>query len=75
MQAARLRGRKQRDVTGWFGNIKGMAVKFHLPGGTEVDLAMLAVKTFPMVTGEGFRDLLMAISESPDNAPKPTGAG
>jgi catalase len=54
------------------GNIKGMAVKFHMPGGAEVDIVMLAVKTFPMATGEGFRDLLMAISESPEGAPKPT---
>jgi catalase len=54
------------------GNIKGMAVKFHMPGRAEVDIVMLAVKTFPMATGEGFRDLLMAISESPDGAPKPT---
>jgi len=54
------------------GNIKGMAVKFHLPGGREVDIVMLAVKTFPMATGEGFRDLLWAISESPEGAPKPT---
>jgi catalase len=41
-------------------------------GGAEVDIVMLAVKTFPMATGEGFRDLLMAISESPDGTPKPT---
>jgi catalase len=54
------------------GNIKGMAVKFHMPGRAEVDIVMLAVKTFPMATGEGFRDLLMAISESPDGSPKPT---
>ncbi|MCP3713572.1 catalase family peroxidase [Paraburkholderia sp. CNPSo 3274] len=54
------------------GNIKGMAVKFHMPGGTEVDIVMLAIKTFPMATGDGFRDLLRAISESPDGAPKPT---
>jgi len=54
------------------GNIKGIAVKFHMPGGSEADIVMLAVKTFPMATGEGFRDLLMAISESPDGAPKPT---
>ncbi len=54
------------------GNIKGMAVKFHLPGGADVDIVMLAVKTFPMATGEGFRDLLMAISESPEGAPRPT---
>ena len=54
------------------GNIKGMAVKFHMPGGAEVDIVMLAIKTFPMATGEEFRDLLMAISESPDGTPKPT---
>ncbi|OUL88027.1 catalase family peroxidase [Paraburkholderia hospita] len=54
------------------GNIKGMAVKFHMPGRAEVDIVMLAVKTFPMATGEGFRDLLLVISESPDGAPKPT---
>jgi catalase len=54
------------------GNIKGMAVKFHMPGAAEVDIVMLAIKTFPMATGEGFRDLLMAISESPDGSPKPT---
>jgi len=54
------------------GNIKGMAVKFHMPGGAEVDLVMLAIKTFPMATGEGFRDLLKAISDSPEGAPKPT---
>jgi catalase len=54
------------------GNIKGIAVKFHMPGRSEADIVMLAVKTFPMATGEGFRDLLMAISESPDGAPKPT---
>lgn len=54
------------------GNIKGMAVKFHMPGGAEVDIVMLAVKTFPMATGDGFRDLLRAMSESPDGTPKPT---
>ena len=54
------------------GNIKGMAVKFHPPGGGEVNIVMLAVKTFPMATGEGFRDLLAAISESPEDAPTPT---
>ena len=54
------------------GNIKGVAVKFHLPGGADVDIVMLAIKTFPMANGEGFRDLLTAISESPEGAPKPT---
>jgi catalase len=53
-------------------NPKGMAIKFHLPGGTEVDMVILAVKFFPVATAEEFRDLLVAISESPPDAPKPT---
>jgi catalase len=53
-------------------NPKGMAIKFHLPGGAEVDIVILAVKFFPVATGEEFRDLLVAISESPADAPKPT---
>jgi len=53
-------------------NPKGMAIKFHMPGGSEVDMVILAVKFFPVATGEEFRDLLLAISESPANAPKPT---
>src|ERR1700744_3270323 len=54
------------------GNPKGMAVKFYLPGGGEVNMVMLAIKFFPVATGEEFRDLLVAISESPAGAPKPT---
>ena len=54
------------------GNPKGMAIKFHMPGGTEVDMVILAVKFFPVATGEQFRDLLVAISESPPGSPKPT---
>jgi catalase len=54
------------------GNPKGMAIKFHLPGGSEVDMVILAVKFFPVATAEEFRDLLVAISESPADAPKPT---
>src|ERR1700743_211195 len=53
-------------------NPKGMAIKFHMPGGSEVDMVILAVKFFPVATGEEFRDLLVAISESPADAPKPT---
>jgi catalase len=44
-------------------NPKGMAIKFHMPGGAEVDMVILAVKFFPVATGEKFRDLLVAISE------------
>ena len=54
------------------GNPKGMAIKFHLPGGAEVDIVILAVKFFPVASGAEFRDLLVAISESPAGAPKPT---
>jgi catalase len=53
-------------------NPKGMAIKFHMPGGAEVDMVILAVKFFPVASGEEFRDLLVAISESPAGAPKPT---
>jgi catalase len=53
-------------------NPKGMAIKFHLPGGAEVDMVILAVKFFPVASGEEFRDLLVAISESPAGSPKPT---
>ena len=53
-------------------NPKGMAIKFHMPGGAEVDMVILGTKFFPVATGEDFRDLLVAISESPADAPKPT---
>jgi catalase len=53
-------------------NPKGMAIKFHMAGGAEVDMVILAVKFFPVASGEEFRDLLVAISESPADAPKPT---
>jgi catalase len=53
-------------------NPKGMAIKFHMPGGAEVDMVILAIKFFPVATAEEFRDLLVALSESPADAPKPT---
>jgi catalase len=53
-------------------NPKGMAIKFHMPGGAEVDMVILGTKFFPVATGEEFRDLLVAISQSPADAPKPT---
>src|SRR4029077_4991792 len=54
------------------GNPKGMAIKFHMPGGAEIDMVILAVKFSRGATGGDFRDLLVAISESPADAPKPT---
>lgn len=53
-------------------NPHGMAIKYHLPGGEDTDMAVVSLKFFPVGTGEDFRDLLRAISESPPDAPKPT---
>jgi catalase len=51
---------------------RGIAIKYHLPGGTDTDMVTNSFKFFPVGTGEDFRDLLQAIVASPANAPKPT---
>src|SRR5882724_10893210 len=51
---------------------RGIAIKYHLPGGTDTDMVTNSFKFFPVGTGEDFRDLLQAITESPPDAPKPT---
>src|SRR5215468_3827678 len=53
-------------------NPHGIAVKFHLPDGSDTDIVINSLKFFPVSTGEEFRDLLLALSESPPNATKPT---
>ena len=53
-------------------NPHGMAVKFHLPDGSETDIVINSLKFFPVSTGEEFRDLLLALADSPPNATKPT---
>ncbi len=53
-------------------NPHGMAIKYHLPGGVDTDMVTNSLKFFPVGTGEGFRDLLLAIIASPPDAPKPT---
>lgn len=53
-------------------NPHGMAIKFHLPGGADTDMVINSLKFFPVGTGEDFRDLLVAISESGPDAPAPT---
>jgi catalase len=53
-------------------NPHGMAVKFRLPDGSEIDMVINSLKFFPVSTGEEFRDLLMALAASPPKAPKPT---
>ena len=51
---------------------RGIAIKFHLPGGGDADMVTNSFKLFPVGTGEDFRDLLQAIVASPHDAPKPT---
>src|SRR6516164_4129249 len=53
-------------------NPHGMAIKCHLPGGAETDMVINSVKVLPVATGEDVRDLLLALAESPPDAPKPT---
>jgi catalase len=53
-------------------NPHGMSVKFHLPDGSDVDIVENSLKFFPAATGEDFRDLLRAVSESGPGAAKPT---
>src|SRR5262245_18607734 len=51
---------------------QGMALKFHLKDGSDTDMVLNALKFFPVGTGEDFRDLLLALADSPPDAPKPT---
>ncbi len=51
---------------------RGIAIKYHLPGGADTDMVTNSFKFFPVGTGEDFRDLLQAIVASPPDAAKPT---
>src|SRR5215470_19106263 len=53
-------------------NPHGMAIKFHLPDGSDTDMVINSLKCFPVSTGEELRDLLLALAASPPNAAKPT---
>jgi catalase len=53
-------------------NPHGMAIKYHQPDGSDTDMVINSLKFFPVATGEDFRDLNVAIAESPQDAPKPT---
>lgn len=53
-------------------NPHGMAIKFHLPDGSETDMVTNSLKFFVVSTAEEFRDLFLAIADSPPDAPKPT---
>ena len=51
---------------------RGMAVKFHLPDGSNSDLVMHSYNGFPTATADEFRELLIALASSGKDAPKPT---
>jgi catalase len=53
-------------------NPHGMAIKYHLPDGSDTDMVINSLKFFPVSSGADFRDLLLALAESPANAAKPT---
>jgi catalase len=50
----------------------GMAVKFHLPDGSNSDLVMHSYNGFLTATADEFRELLIALAASGKDAPKPT---
>ncbi|HTO82303.1 MAG TPA: catalase family peroxidase [Methylomirabilota bacterium] len=53
-------------------NPHGMAIKYHLPDGSDTDMVINSLKFFPVASGADFRDLLLAVAASPPDAPKPT---
>jgi len=53
-------------------NPHGMAVRFHLADGGEMDIVANSLKFFPVATGPEFRDLLQAAAASGPGTPKPT---
>jgi catalase len=50
----------------------GMAIKFHLPDGSETNMLFNTLKFFPVSTSADFRDMILAIAASPPDAAKPT---
>jgi catalase len=51
---------------------RGMAIRFHLPDGSETDLATHSYNGFPVANADDFRDLFVALKNSGPNAAKPT---
>jgi catalase len=51
---------------------RGMAVRFHLPGGRNTDIVANAFNGFAVANGEDFLALLKAVAASGKDAPKPT---
>lgn len=55
-------------------NPRGLAVKFHLPDGSETDLVIHSFNGFPAATTDEFRQLLIAIGSSGPGVATPTPA-
>jgi catalase len=53
-------------------NPHGMAIKLHLPDGSDTDMVTNSLKFFPVASGADFRDLFLALAASPPDAVKPT---
>jgi catalase len=51
---------------------RGMAVRFHLPGGGSTDIVANAFNGFAVANGEDFLAFLKAVAASGKGAPKPT---
>ncbi len=52
----------------------GMSIQFHPPGAGAVDVVTNSLAFFPVSTGEGFRDLLTALSQTSPTGPHPNPA-
>src|SRR5260221_10335278 len=52
--------------------VRGMAIKFRLPDGSEADMICISANGFPVATGEDFLALLQAVGASGPHVPKPT---
>jgi catalase len=51
---------------------RGMAIRFHLPGGGSTDIVSNAFNGFAVANGEDFLAFLQAVAASGRDAPKPT---
>jgi catalase len=55
-------------------NPRGLALKFHLPDGSETDLVIHSFNGFPAATTDEFRELLIALGSSGPDVAAPTPA-
>jgi catalase len=51
---------------------RGMAIKFHLPDGSDTDIVAHSFNGFPVATADEFRELMIAMASSGPGVTKPT---